>query len=64
MTSVQTKQMTISQQQLAAIMADYTKQHSAMMARSAANVKAFHEGRPQPFTAPQGNSTWNISDRD
>jgi len=64
MTSVQTKQMTISQQQLAAIMADYTKQHSAMMARSAANVKAFHEGRPQPFTSSQGYGTWNISDRD
>jgi hypothetical protein len=56
--------MQISQQQLNAIMADYTKQHSAMMARSAANVKAFHEGRPQPFTSAQGYGTWNISDRD
>ena len=49
---------------LAAIMADYTKTYSAMMARSAANVAAFHEGRPAPFPAPEVQSgNWNISDR-
>ena len=36
---------------LAAIMASYTQQHNAMMARSAANRKAFAEGRPQPYQA-------------
>jgi len=50
---------------LAAIMADYTRQHNAMMARSAANRKAFAEGRPFPFPAAEGQSgTWHISDRD
>ena len=50
---------------LAAIMADYTRQHNEMMARSAANRKAFAEGRPFPFPAPEVQSgTWNISDRD
>ena len=49
---------------LAAIMASYTAQHSAMMARSAANRQAFAEGRPFPFPAPECQSgTWNISDR-
>ena len=47
---------------LAAIMADYTRKHNAMMARSAANRQAFAEGRSQPFQAPQ-TSTWDISDR-
>jgi len=50
---------------LAAIMADYTKTYSAMMAQSAANVAAHREGRPFPFPAPEVQSTnWNISDRD
>jgi hypothetical protein len=49
---------------LAAIMADYTKQHNAMMARSAANRQAFAEGRAFPFPAAAPTSTWNISDRD
>jgi len=50
---------------LAAIMADYTKTYSAMMARSAANVAAHREGRPAPFPAPECQSgNWNISDRD
>ena len=49
---------------LAAIMASYTQQHNDMMARSAANRKAFAEGRPFPFPAPEVQSTnWNISDR-
>ena len=49
---------------IAAIMASYTQQHNAMMARSAANRKAFAEGRPFPFPAPECQSgTWNISDR-
>ena len=47
---------------LDAILADYTRKHNAMMARSAANRQAFAEGRPQPFQAPQ-TSTWDISDR-
>jgi hypothetical protein len=50
---------------LAAIMASYTQQHNAMMARSAANRQAFAEGRPFPFPAPAApTSTWQISDRD
>ena len=50
---------------LAAIMATYTQQHNAMMAKSAANRKAFAEGRPFPFPAPECQSTtWHISDRD
>ena len=50
---------------LAAIMASYTQQHNAMMARSAANRKAFAEGRPFPFPAAECQSTtWHISDRD
>ena len=50
---------------IAAIMASYTQQHNAMMARSAANRKAFAEGRPFPFPAPECQSTtWHISDRD
>ena len=50
---------------LAAIMATYTANHNAMMARSAANRQAFAEGRPFPFPAPVCQSeTWNISDRD
>jgi len=49
---------------LAAIMASYTQQHNDMMARSAANRKAFAEGRPFPFPAPECQSTtWHISDR-
>jgi hypothetical protein len=49
---------------LAAIMATYTAQHNEMMARSAANRKAFAEGRPFPFPAPAApTTTWNISDR-
>ena len=49
---------------LAAIMANYTAEHNAMMARSAANRKAFAEGRPFPFPAPECQSgNWNISDR-
>ena len=53
------------QPDLAAIMASYTQQHNAMMARSAANRKAFAEGRPFPFPAPECQSTtWHISDRD
>jgi len=53
------------QPDFAAIMAAYTQQHNAMMARSAANRKAFAEGRPFPFPAPEGQSTtWHISDRD
>lgn len=47
---------------LAAIMASYTAQHNEMMARSAANRKAFAEGRPFPFPAAP-TTTWNISDR-
>lgn len=49
---------------LAAIMATYTQQHNAMMARSAANRQAFAEGRPFPFPAAAPATTWNISDRD
>jgi len=63
MTSVQTKQMTKTID-LASIMADYTAQHNAMMARSAANRQAFAEGRPAPFPAAAPTSTWQISDRD
>ena len=49
---------------LNAIMATYTQQHNAMMAKSAANRKAFAEGRPFPFPAPECQSTtWHISDR-
>ena len=49
---------------LAAIMASYTQQHNAMMARSAANRQAFAEGRPFPFPAAECQSgNWNISDR-
>lgn len=49
---------------LAAIMASYTADHNAMMARSAANRQAFAEGRPFPFPAPAPATRWNISDRD
>jgi hypothetical protein len=63
MTSVQTTNMTKTID-LAAIMATYTQQHNAMMARSAANRKAFAEGRAFPFPAPECQSgNWNISDR-
>ena len=48
---------------LNAIMATYTQQHNAMMARSAANRKAFEEGRPFPFPATAPTTTWEISDR-
>ena len=49
---------------IAAIMASYTQQHNAMMARSAANRKAFAEGRPFPFPAPECQSgNGNLSDR-
>jgi len=49
---------------LAAIMADYTARYDQMQARSAANRKAFAEGRPFPFPAPECQSTtWHISDR-
>ena len=49
---------------LAAIMANYTAEYNAMMARSAANRQAHAEGRPFPFPAPECQSTtWNISDR-
>ena len=48
---------------LAAIMATYTQQHNEMMARSAANRKAFAEGRPFPFPAAAPTTTWDISDR-
>ena len=51
------------QPDFAAIMAAYTQQHNAMMARSAANRKAFAEGRPQPYQAVQ-STNWHISDRD
>jgi len=65
MTSVQTKQMTNPKIDLAAILADYTTRYNQMQARSAANRKAFAEGRPFPFPAPEVQSgTWNISDRD
>lgn len=48
-----------------AIMANYTQQYNAMMARSAANRQAHAEGRPAPFPAPEVQSTnWHISDRD
>ena len=58
-----TKSM-INQDQMQSILSDYAKQYSAMMARSAANVAAFHEGRPAPFPAPEVQSTnWHISDR-
>ena len=49
---------------LSAIMAQYTADHNAMMARSAANRQAFAEGRPFPFPAAAPSTTWNISDRD
>jgi len=49
---------------LASILATYTAQHNAMMARSAANRQAFDEGRPAPFPAAAPTSTWQISDRD
>ena len=63
MTSVQTTNMTKTID-LAAIMATYTQQHNAMMARSAANRQAFAEGRAFPFPAPECQSgNWNISDR-
>ena len=53
------------QPDLAAIMASYTQQYNQMQARSAANRKAFAEGRPFPFPAPECQSeSWNISDRD
>jgi len=59
-----TKSMNNKTPDLAAIMASYTQQHNDMMARSAANRKAFAEGRPFPFPAPEVQSTnWNISDR-
>ena len=59
-----TKSMNNKTPDIAAIMADYTKTYSAMMARSAANRKAFAEGRPFPFPAPECQSgNWNISDR-
>ena len=49
---------------IANVMASYTQQHNAMMARSAANRKAFAEGRPFPFPAPECQSgNWHISDR-
>ena len=49
---------------IAKVMADYTAQHNAMMARSAANRQAFAEGRPFPFPAAECQSgNWNISDR-
>lgn len=49
---------------LAAIMARYTAEHNAMMARSAANRQAHAEGRPFPFPAPAApTTTWEISDR-
>lgn len=55
--------MKITQEHINTIMADYAKQYSAMMARSAANQQAFREGRPQPYQA-QSYEVWNISDRD
>ena len=66
MTSVQTKQMTITQQQIATIMADYTKQHSAMMARSAAAKADVAAGTEILTPAPERGQwgIWNISDRD
>jgi hypothetical protein len=64
MTSVQTTTMTNTKTvDLAAIMATYTQQHNAMMARSAANRQAFAEGRPFPFPAAAPTETINISDR-
>jgi hypothetical protein len=48
---------------LAAIMADYTARYDQMQARSAANRKAFQEGRPFPFPANAPTTTWNVSDR-
>jgi hypothetical protein len=49
---------------LAALMADYTTRYNEMQARSAANRKAFAEGRPFPFPAAAPTTTWDISDRD
>ena len=64
MTSVQTTKTMTKAEMIANVMADYTAQHNAMMARSAANRKAFAEGRPFPFPAPECQSgNWNISDR-
>jgi hypothetical protein len=53
----------LTQQHINTLMSDYAKQYSAMMARSAANVAAFHEGRPQPYQAA-ATEIINISDRD
>ena len=59
-----TNDMTNPKIDLAALMADYTTRYNQMQARSAANRKAFAEGRPFPFPAPEVQSTnWNISDR-
>ena len=55
--------MKITQQHIATIMADYTRQHNAMMARSAANRDAFARGEVQPYQA-QPTEILNISDRD
>ena len=59
-----TNDMTNPKIDLAAILADYTNHYNEQQARSAANRKAFAEGRPFPFPAPEVQSTnWNISDR-
>ena len=55
--------MKITKEQINSIMADYTRQHNAMMARSAANRDAFARGEVQPYQA-QSYGVWNISDRD
>lgn len=62
MTSVKTNEMKITPDQIATIMADYTRQHNAMMARSAANREAFARGEVQPYQA-QPTEILNISDR-
>ena len=54
--------MPITKDQIATIMADYTRQHNAMMARSAANRQAFARGEVQPYQA-QPTEIINISDR-
>jgi len=54
------------QPDLNAILADYTRQHNAMMARSAAAKADVAAGTEILTPAPEGGqwARWNISDRD
>ena len=56
----------INQEQMQSILADYTRQHNAMMARSAAAKADVAAGTEILTPAPDRGQwgIWNISDRD